>query len=188
VGPPLSLNVGQDMDNMKQAFIISIIILFFSSLTYSYEPPNDHPKEALEKCQIAFIGRITEIKEISHDDYVSEAIATIKIERVLIGLDGYEDNEIHLKYSSRYFCEVPDHGFPPQFSISQVYLFVINRPLQKGPIPLLFNPSFVNTIDLAYEFSDDPGFSLDDMERPQTLRSVYSNQVFKTLKLRNIVE
>ena len=176
------------MDNMKQAFITCVIILFSSSLTYGIEPPYYHPKEALEKCQIAFIGRITDIKEISHDDYVSEAIATIKIARVLIGLDGYEDKEIHLKYSSRYFFEVPDHGFPPRFSISQVYLFAINRPLPKGPMPLLFNARFVDTIDLAYEFSDDPIFSLDDMERPQRLRSVYSNQVFKSINLRNIVE
>ena len=109
---------------MKQAYIICIIILFFSSLTYGYEPPYDHPKDALGKCQIAFIGRITEIKEISHDDYVSEAIAVIKIERMLIGLDGYENH------------------YPRNNSLGFRFRIAMARSLVRNPDLILLDESF----------------------------------------------
>jgi hypothetical protein len=93
-----------------------------------------------------------------------------------------------MKYSSRYFMPIPYHGFEPDLNISRVYLFVIKRPLQKGAIPLLFNPSYKEKIDLAYQFSNDPDFSLNDLDKNQKLFSVYTNQEFKDIKITDIIK
>ncbi len=146
--------------DMKRIFQIAPIVLLLFSYAFAYEPPSTHPKEALEKCTIAFIGRIIEIKETSNGKNISEANAKIIINKKIRGLVEYDSDVILMKYSSRYFMPIPYHGFEPDLYISRVYLFVINRPFQKGTVPLLFNPSYKEKIDLADQFSNDPDFSL----------------------------
>ena len=137
---------------MKRPIITFLLLFLFQSFAFGYEPPFTSPKEALQKGKIAFIGRITEIKEITHRSNISTAIARIRVLKSLYGLKNPRKDDIYLKFSSRYFIPIPDHGFPAEFLISETYLIVINREAEKDSKQLLFNPRFDNKIDLAYQF------------------------------------
>ncbi len=170
---------------MKSLTIISVILLFVGQ-AFAYEPPMTTPEEALSKGQIAFIGRITAISEFSDSPYVSEAIATIEVIDPIYGLNDNSINQIEMKYASRYFGMIPDHGFPANFLISRVYLIVLNRPIGRGTIPINFNPTYRDKIDLAYQFVDDPDVNYDDKDFKQRLFSIYWNQVFKDISISKI--
>jgi hypothetical protein len=173
---------------MKKPIITFLFLFFFQNIAYSYEPPFTAPKEALLKGKIAFIGRITEIREIKHSSHISEAIARIRVLKPLYGLKNPKKDDIYLKFSSRYFMPIPDHGFPAEFFISEIYLIVINRVAENDSKPLLFNPRFDKKIDLAYQIVGDPEFSIDDFTKKIRLYSVYSNQVFKGTSVQKIIE
>ena len=179
------LTGGRWAEKMERITIATIILLF-TGQAFSYEPPTTTPEEALSKGQVAFIGRITEISEFSNNSHISEAIATIKVLHTFYGVEDFAVNQIRMKYASRFFGSIPDHGFPAYFQISRVYLFVLNRPIGKGNIPLNFNPTFRGKIDLAYQFVDDPGVSYENKDFKHRLLSIYGNQVFKDISINKI--
>ena len=173
---------------MKRLTIAFLLIFLIQCIAFGYEPPFTSPKEALLKGKIAFIGRVTEIREITHSSNISTAIARIRVLKFLYGLKNRNNEDIHLKFSSRYFMPIPDHGFPAEFLISEIYLIVINRVAENDSKFLLFNPRFDKKIDLAYQIMSSPDFSVADLTKKIRLSSVYTNQIFKSINLQDIIE
>ena len=182
-------DVGQmKIMKIKKILLTFLALLVVHSLVYAYEPPWTPPKDALLNGKIAFIARITEIKEISHAENISEALAKAKILKPLYGLPEPISEYIYIKYSSRYFMPIPYHGFPADFYISRVYLIVTNRPSGGKPENIYFNPTFEKNIDLAYEIVSDHGFSIQDLTSNHRLLSVYSNMIFKNISIQNLLD
>ncbi|WP_153306627.1 hypothetical protein [Desulfogranum japonicum] len=174
-------------------YLLSFFLTFLLiNNAVAYEPPSSTIEEAIKNGEIAFIGKIIKLEELSDSENFSTAMAKVKIIQCFYGILAQKDEITKIKYYSRVFSDVPNPGFPADFQVSDVIFFVFNNKQDLEKDYLIFNSFWKNPlnqnlkIDLAYYASDDPNERYTEQRNEHAFTSIYMQGAASRPKLENL--
>ena len=159
--------------------ITIILFCLFGAASHAYEPVTPSVEEAIEKGEVAFIGRALSINEISYSNGVSKAETHFLVIVPLYGPGVEKGKLIKIKHFSRGYIGYPKPAFSIQFLVSEEYLIVLNIKQRVKGGSYLFDSTTSKNADIAYSVDDSKGLPFFSKNRKEHYYSTMYGLGFK---------
>lgn len=133
--------------------LLAVVLSTPLASTRAYDPPRPTAEEALTAASVAFVGRVTEAREVARGDG-TDARASLQVECCLVGAFCARDR-LEITYRAR--GGVDERDMAVGLAPGQRYLFVLRSAPRRARFRLntYASNSFVFEFDTSPEYLDD---------------------------------